>query len=452
MAYEQSSRSFELKWWDRTINPRLPEFSDLWVSESANRILEEGWIQIWDGIKEAATELDIFSLVWKNNDELKRIIKQKTWIDISSIEWRRYVQLVYENSIKFYEDVLYRIPSQEVKWYDMTKESEIYKFLQSTHKSGNRRQTYCNIVKIMFLFLEQSSAQLDSLDEKSQVAINDLFVPHMICDTSWFPKDVAETFATIIYDSWDWNQRNIRFKIKFRAKTASSNVLKLWYNPEYKSAALISDAIGLEYEVEDPNDLLCIQSYFYTKIFAEKWIHTSVSDKNILELLWDNRDWIHDDFYDLLPSNNGDKGKIKKQTWITYRDLKTTVKLPVPTNPNNRDSQKILTWFEFRWVLSWNKNNSWLADHRIYNYFKRIEFMIRMQGYVTESYIKLVINKLFEENPEVKFSKDKILKHYLWALFRIHIWRKKKPLYTTEQRYQTLSQRSDLYPEWIIPG
>jgi hypothetical protein len=75
-----------------------------------------------------------------------------------------------------------------------------------------------------------------------------------------------------------------------------------------------------------------------------------------------------------------------------------------------------------------------------------------MQWYVTEAYVKLVINKLFEENPDAKFSKDKILRHYLRALFKIHIWRKQQPFYTTSWRFKTLSQRSDLYPEWIRAG
>jgi hypothetical protein len=53
----------------------------------------------------------------------------------------------------------------------------------------------------MFLLLEQNgSDELQLLDEKAEVAIQELFTPHIIYETPGFPVSTKETYATIIYD------------------------------------------------------------------------------------------------------------------------------------------------------------------------------------------------------------------------------------------------------------
>ena len=104
---------------------------------------------------------------------------------------------------------------------------------------------------------------------------------------------------------------------------------------------------------------------------------------------------------------------------------------------------------ETKYVLVWNENEIWINHPMIYNYFKRILNVIRMQWYVTENYIKLVINYLLEKHPEVIVSKEEIYNTYInnngLILFQTPTKKWKVRLYTSKRVFEL--KITDFIPE-----
>ena len=54
--------------------------------------------------------------------------------------------------------------------------------------------------------------------------------------------------------------------------------------------------------------------------------------------------------------------------------------------------------------------------------------------------MKLIINKMYHENPDLEFNQENVLQHYKDALITIRFDsdKGKKPYYTTKNRYMVL--------------
>lgn len=320
----------------------------------------------------------------------------------------------------------------------------------------------------MFIISEFDSAEnLQELDEKAENAIQDYFLPYLkILDNNGFPTDSKETKARITLDIDGWGHKVIDFKIRFRPKASNSSILKMLYNPEYGRAELIADGIGIEYDCKNEEDILLVQGYFDEKIYTPSGDKLEYTDKFILSEVskqYEESSTINSPIPKIFQKNINEEGQSRNEEderiirfdkkgfsgrW--YRDFKANVNLPVTTDADKRDAQKKYTGFEIRGVLEDNRNNSWLNDGRIYEQSKRIQAMIRLQWYVTEAYVKKVINQFYIRYPEAKFSKENLLKKYLWDLKKIYFWKRSNIYYTYNERFKTLSSRTELYPASVI--
>jgi hypothetical protein len=102
---------------------------------------------------------------------------------------------------------------------------------------------------------------------------------------------------------------------------------------------------------------------------------------------------------------------------------------------------------EFRATLKWDKQQNILKSDEVYGLSKILLTMIRLDWYITENYIRIVINKFYKENSEFKTKLDKeVLLHYLVnQLIPINRWIR-CPIYTSKDRYETLSD-TEFYPK-----
>jgi hypothetical protein len=102
---------------------------------------------------------------------------------------------------------------------------------------------------------------------------------------------------------------------------------------------------------------------------------------------------------------------------------------------------------EFRATLKWDKQQNILKSDEVYGLSKILLTMIRLDWYITENYIRIVINKFYKENSEFKTKLDKeVLLHYLInQLIPINRWIR-CPIYTSKDRYETLSD-TEFYPK-----
>ena len=432
---------------DESIMPHKNEFSAMPISDTAMDILDNWGIQVGEKTKESATELDIFSIQWKTKEQIIELVNKKLWVDINTPEWINIVNASFQDAVRFYKDILYRKAGNI--WNTKFKSAkDVVSFILKTSWLWSKSQIYCNLVKLTFNNHRAiSDERLQDLDEKAKWLISRKLNPIIQLKKSWFPFENDKEKAVITTTLANWEQKKIEFFVKFRWKTADSAKLKLLYNPEYTTSSAIMDGIWLQVEAKNEESLLVALDYLQDKFFwgelkdlRTKHIYTEPSKiDSFSEILSE----------EFLKKLNGmiekKKPNSKQRTVTMIWDKK------VPINPNREWSQQVIHSTEIQWVLSWNKNNSWLSNHRIYDQAKKITAMLRLQWYVTENYIKLIINKMYEENPDLEFNKDKVLEHYKDNLITIYFdWDKKnKPYYTTENRYATLKIKWWLYPEGI---
>lgn len=458
MNWSSGNSRFDIPSDPNHIVPTIPDFSDQVFSERAQRILQEWGLNVeleWkDGTE---TEMDLFLLPrFKSASELRKLIIAKIWIDIWTKEWIKKVWVLLKEASDFYVRELWRNIPRELLDYKFKRQSDVMSFIEKTI-NWNRRQTYCNIVKVIFLLWElRKEERLKHIDEKARIAIRDRFRFFQFNDPD-FP--IKKNVTTWCLTKWD---KTIKFTLRFRAKSETSNILKMWYNPDYYSADLLNDAIWLEFEVSTSDDAVIIQSTIYEKLWMndsnyrleDKWMldHQSAwesDDNNSKEqrilLDWGDSELLSSDFIELCSIAKTGR---KKNTPKKYKDLKSVFKMNVRKNPDREDSQKIPASFEVKTILSDNRNEAWLANHKIYDYFKRVLFIIRLQWYVTENYLKFIINKMFDENPELQFNKDEVLEHYKKSLTSVSIPKTKIVYYVSPNRRNVMSQEWALwYPD-----
>ncbi len=442
-----SENKFNIHAADKSIMPHKNNFSWMGYSDMAMGILEEWWKQLWEWKNESATELDLFSIRWKNREEIIDLIKEKIQIDIRTKEGIEEMNIAFQDAVRFYNDVLYRKVGNI--WKTIFKSSaEIVDFIKQTETWWTKSQIYCNLVKLTFNNHRASSdLELQDLDEKAKWLIVHKLNPIIQLKKPWFPFENEKEKAVITTTLANGEEKKIEFFIKFRWKTADSTKLKLLYNPEYTTTEAIMDGIWLQVEAKNPDSLIIVLNYLYDNFFDENI--TTLKAKNIYE--GSNKeethgDILHPNFLDKFIKMDQKMKPGSKQRTITMTWFKR-----VPRKPELEWSQQVPQSTEIQWVLTWNRNNSWLSNHRIYDQAKKISAMIRLQWYVTENYLKLIINKMYEENHDLDFNKEKVLQHYKDSLITIYFDedKKKKPYYTTKNRYMVLKSWKWLYPQGI---
>ena len=383
-----------------------------------------------------ATEMDLFTIKWLTDGEISMMIYSKTWINIETIEGIQQLNHKFSQAIDYYTKYLFKHVPKKMKEnhnsYFRTYE-DVIKFLRETEKEWRKAQLHCNLAKTLYCvndILENPSVV--ELDRKSEYLINTKISKWLQInniDNRWI-----YTWCFTIQEV-GWKNYTINFKLKYRWKQNYSLIQKVWAYENYNSSELIKDWIWLEFEITSWKDALYLMQYI-SDIIYEWWWEIDWSEMLIinkwvigLEDILEFQDSLHWDFKEKVQNIIYNK---KQQTSDWYEDVKTIWKVLLPMDIDRPNSAKIPYWVEVKFVLKWNGNDNWINNTNIYWYYKKIQNVSRMQWYVTENYIKIVVNKLLDNYPQIWVTKEEIFNHYIkncW-LVEFTIWNKSTKFYT----------------------
>ena len=404
-------------------------------------------------------KLDLFNLKWIDDNDLENLLNDllknkkekiigKEWeilerqITIDMPEWINIMNYLFHKSLDFFQNNLkwrlIREYSNAWKEYFKTKD-DVIKFLKDTQKWIKRSQMNCSIAKIAYSINEIiDNPELIELDNKAQYLLQRKVLPWVIVDdfdsllNFWISK-----WRTIV--KW----KTVEFNIRYRSKSWDSSSSKIIKDPSYLKWTDIKDSLWIELEVDTEENIVLLLEHFYFKIFwkthddlsirydlnefKNKWIITKDLINN-MEAEW----LIEPDFLKILSQIDYSPKSMQN---LDYKDAKIVWNVELPIDLDDEDSAFRKHWVEFRCILVWNTNEEWLADHRVLEIWKIILMWIRLRWYITDFFVKYLINDLLDDNKDLddKFSKDKILDYFLSKLEEVpRKWRIK--IYTSKKR------------------
>jgi len=378
---------------------------------------------------------DIFNTRWLNDKELIVVIEKQIWVNIRTIEWIEKLNLLFSEAVNFIRDVLYKkvwndIRHKKSSYFSTQANSnwiiwnDVIKFLRETEKWKRISQTHCRIAKVICSVNDiLENPEIVESEKNAKELIQTQIIPWIIVKDYDMLMNYNKSDCSIIL-----NWKIINFKLKFRWKEDMSALLKIIYNPDYDESKLLQDPIGMELVCEKEKDISALFNYFYTTLFWEKINKLSNKWFNIKRML--RGSWISD--------------------WFKKELSKTVVNKKNITNSNYLDIKILwkIKWLlvEFRGTLEWIKEKDILISDEVYYLWKILLATIRLDWYITENYIKLVINEFYKKYPKMKEKvyKNHLLNYLSTPLIKIDRW--SSNIYTSNDRYEALNN-TEFYPE-----
>lgn len=422
----------------------LNDFSLLDNSDLVRNIFIDGdfCFESWNKKQQKIVTInDTFNTRWLNNDEIIDLIIRKIGVAIRTKDWIIKLNKLFSEAVDFLYDVLYKnvwneIKSRKTGFFSLEPDktgvlwNDVIKFLRETEKSKRISQTHCRIAKVIYSVNDVlENPEIVESENNAKNIIQTQIAPWIQIQDFDMLMNYKQSNCTIVL-----NWKIINFKLKFRWKESASAILKMIYNPDYNSSNLILDPIWMELVCEKEEDIALLFNHFYTVLFREKIDEMRHKWFDIDSFSWYN--WLNPAFINIL--SNSIWWKIKDVTHKWYLDLKMLWRIK---------------WLlvEFRATIVWNKEDDILMSDEVYFLWKVLLAAVRLDWYITENYIKLVINKFFEEYPDIK---EKLDKQYLFSylvkpLVQIDRWTR-CDIFTSKGRFETLAW-TDFYPENFRP-
>lgn len=420
-----------------------------WEVESLERelLLERiGKIQNWETID----KYDVFRIKWLNDEEIVKLVEEKLNINIVEKSWIQQLNQIFQEALIFYNQYLYRSIPRNLQSFQFRNKQDVIDFLRRTEKEWNYRQIYCNIAKTCVAVNDiLNDKKLKELDKKWERLIKNTILTWMqISDIrEYFPNKPLPKEIKLKYtkDLWNWKNKVIDTAIRFRAKSEESVISKSIWMPWEK----IKDEIAMEFVCKNEEDIIYILEYLFINLYNKKiweFKQANLIDNNYLQ-------WFLNEYWHFL--DNDFKNTLKelklnterKNTNTKFKDIKFNWWVDIPED----DQENALTWnhmVEARCILENNKNEQGLANHKIREWSKRIFAMIRLQWYVSEIYIKRVVDEI-KKKYSLRHNDDKIFEFYISKLYKIYTANWGKKIYTTPNRWKALSW-TNIYPKKII--
>lgn len=388
---------------------------------------------------------DTFNTRGLNNEEIIESIKSSSWIDVENKEWIEKLNDLFIRAVDFIHNTLYKnvwnnIRHNKEKYF--SNSIDVINFLRETEKGKKVSKTHCRIAKVVYWMNDiLRNPELLESENNAKDIIRNKIAPWIQIDDFNMLMNYNNSKCTIVLD---W--KIINFKLKFRWKESDSALLKVIYNPECHSSDLLKDPIWMELVCKNENDIILLLDHFYTVLFEEKIEKIKPKWFDVMKMT--KLSWIHKKFKKILEKTSKNKWKKNKSnTNDDYMDLKILGKIKMIEKKTNINKFYCV---EFRASLEWHKESNIFKSDPIYYLWKIILASIRLDWYVTENYIKIIINNFYEKNPDMKEKINNIhLLNYLTKSL-IKIDRSSKSnIYTSSDRYNTLND-TEFYPENII--
>lgn len=454
-----SNNHTDLIWW-------LEKYSDITLQDQKNELV---WEKSYETGK--VSVIDFFNLKWLSDSDIEKLIIERLHIgeyeeheeyhNLNTKKILKQIQSLYDEAIEIYQEELLidlRKPFTNQKFKNI---HDAIIFCKNTYTCNNkdRRQLYCDIIKIMYWLAQiNNSWILDSLDDE---AIN--YVNQNIINTWDFSFNISELFEDmknskktgihsmqgeyiIKYDSW-WEKR-IPIKMKFRGKKKRKMILKAFYSSKNIDHIyeIIKDSIGIELEVESKENAFYILQHYYkrlnnglTRKLEEYKQKPGFFEENDIQKAMEDP-LLDDDFKEFL-KNNWEITQQKNTGSHKYKDAKFIGRELIQT-----EQWEETIFIEERVVLSDNKNQSGIASDKVINGKKKILSMVGLRWWVSRSYIRRVVEDTIWK--WVKKQKEKIVDEYIKGMIQINVG--DRVVYTTETRIERILKTVNEYPPHII--
>lgn len=362
-----------------------------------------------------------------------------------------YISSVVQEAIDFYQRFLLRTIDSSLiqKWKSQQhitfkNTQEVVDFLSQATKSKNKdtmRQMYCSLLKIMYsVHYMKQNPQIFQKEKLFEKIIAEHLFSHLNDKNNHTIKSDFINQSIKSYDNISLttkpeilNQKPIHFKSSGRIKENNKILVKLIGNPKYDDIEAIKDIFWTRNEVKSKTDGIMLLEYFSFVLFHH---HCEIKNKGFIipEECFEIKKYLSEEFYEKL-IHSLDPTRTAWKTHIDYKDIKLIGKI------NNEE-------IEIQIVLVNNKNESWYAHHGIYDCIKRIECLVRIQWYITETMINRYILNAIDtyKNDLTPLWAKNIFEYFLneKTLVKMSI----PDQNNTVRYYTTLERRNEFHQEW----
>lgn len=434
-----------LVWW-------LPDFSSINYGSKDEKIEEANISNI----------LRLFNLWRISDNELSSKVSSLLGMDLENIDTINYVNLLYKQSIKSYQETFLIDIKAPFLNTVFTNATEIIKFLRLTSSSTNkeRRQIYCDLIKIMFCFHEiEKRPQMQKAEENTKKLVSDNFFTEKPSAPGKFKLDISAVMEKKQWEdyfetSWKyfktmpgWAFKAIKCTLRFRWKSSEKMMVKMLWSEKWNAniTELINDSMWIELEASTTKDSIYLLEYLYF-LHKEKW---NLQQTDFRQKIWFYTKSDLDDFCALDALSDDFKTYLRQELTslqknhgtAKYQDCKFQWMVTLPGwNINGLES---------RVVVRWNKNQSGLSSSKIIDGKKKISAMIWLRWWVSGSYIQRIVGDI-SSNEDVKKNTVAIFESIIEKLVKVQIPKRSRNIYSSKIRLEEIIKNTSQYPEFIV--
>ncbi len=385
---------------------------------------------------ENITPLDYFSTPEDiSENKMKKLIANILGIEANEVKNNlEKIEKCLEESKEFITQVLKQSLPREILNINSFKSiKDLMRFLSHTKTLKNNDKMgyapfYCAVVSVMLAIWEYHKENFQNLKNEATYVDEKIFeeTEDGSANFRFFQaqKDPAWSYIGIFTDK----KKMISAGYSYRGKGEQSGILKVIKTPELNAKEIITDGVGLKFEVnsiEDAKKLIeFLSQYFEKKFQAEKMIISNIgnlaSEKDLEEIKKNLKDYeIH--------CSGFNKNRHSNKHWQALK-LEGIIRLP----KNGEEGRIMVTRnFEIQITLVNNKNESGMARHEIYKGVQKLSAYTRLFGSFTEEYLDMICE---EASQESGISSAKI-KRYIqkYFLVKLKTTRHKKVKYASKE-------------------
>lgn len=354
-------------------------FDELEINQNIDNRLIKLFITLYNK-SNFLTRLDLMSVKWIKNDELKEIIYNELQInpgidDKAEQKAVKKINTLFKEAINvMWKNFKLKIPKnyKDIEWYSLDDFINYAFSTSETKKTWYKTLIDCAVIKTMSV----CNAIIDNpllfdLDQKLEKIIKKIKkVPwfHIINEKDW---EIEFSYNNPLW----WENSYTRWKITYRTKDDIKILLKLIYNRKYSKLDFFKDLLWFRVEIEKPEDaengILLFKNLFEsdTKL-KNKWLLNNDFLEECKILHWINV--------------SKDKKSWTSETFVNAALIWTFIR-------EKWDKSTIPPW-EIQFVYTWNRNESGYNKHEIYDTKKYISAISRLFWYITLDQIKTIIH------------------------------------------------------------
>lgn len=361
----------------------------------------------WKEVKISLLDLDN---IWNfSDDEISEMLKSILWVTIQSPEWLNLVNELAQRALGYLrKELLYT--DAELRWVwniDFKSSKDIIKFFNGT-KNVHWLQK-CMLAKVGMLFNdgvwfsveEKRKKTIDVMENKVVKSLEDLAKKSSLGFDE--REEVMDEFKEKWKSSFDgsffvendalWTSKKISFTVEFREKTIESTISKSLREKDYVNQWDIMDFLWIRIITKTKEEKVLLMNYI-SQLAFKYWEYriknkNGVSQTDLENILWSS------DFFSqntntalFIQKLEESFSKVEKRmnTALNYSDIKF-----VPVWDNNKLS------FEIMFLDEGHSNDTGLAHHTPFSYFRKIAERIRLEWFITSQAIIRISDTLVEK-------------------------------------------------------